>query len=335
MHARADAVRWGILGAARIAVKHVIPAIETSGHSRIEAVASRDRAAAERVAAQFGIPRACGSYEALLADPKIDAVYIPLPNHLHVPWSLRAIDAGKHVLCEKPIGLTAAEASRLAAAASRSSRLKVMEAFMYRFHPQWQRARELVSEGAIGNVRAIHTWFSYFNVDPTNVRNMKDIGGGALMDIGCYGISVARFITGREPRRVSAISDIDPTFGTDRLTTAILDFGDAIGSFTSATQLGRHQRVDIGGSDGTIEIEIPFNPPIDRRCTIVLRRGDRVEPIALERANQYERQFAAFSCAVLADQPVPTPLADAVANMHVIDAIRESAASNRWVNLTC
>jgi len=335
MHARADAVRWGILGAARIAVKHVIPAIETSGHSRIEAVASRDRAAAERVAAQFGIPRACGSYEALLADPKIDAVYIPLPNHLHVPWSLRAIDAGKHVLCEKPIGLTAAEASRLADAASRSSRLKVMEAFMYRFHPQWQRARELVSEGAIGNVRAIHTWFSYFNVDPTNVRNMKDIGGGALMDIGCYGISVARFITGREPRRVSAISDIDPTFGTDRLTTAILDFGDAIGSFTSATQLGRHQRVDIGGSDGTIEIEIPFNPPIDRRCTIVLRRGDRVEPIALERANQYERQFAAFSCAVLADQPVPTPLADAVANMQVIDAIRESAASNRWVNLTC
>jgi len=335
MHATADAVRWGILGAARIAVKHVIPAIEASGHSRIEAVASRDRAAAERVAAQFGIPRACGSYEALLVDPKIDAVYIPLPNHLHVPWSLRAIDAGKHVLCEKPIGLTAAEASRLAAAASRSSRLKVMEAFMYRFHPQWQRARELVSEGAIGNVRAIHTWFSYFNVDPTNVRNMKDIGGGALMDIGCYGISVARFITGREPRRVSAISDIDPTFGTDRLTTAILDFGDAIGSFTSATQIGRHQHVDIGGSDGTIEIEIPFNPPIDRRCTIVLRRGDRVEPIALERANQYERQFAAFSCAVLADQPVPTPLADAVANMQVIDAIRESAASNRWVNLTC
>jgi len=335
MHATADAVRWGILGAARIAVKHVIPAIETSGHSRIEAVASRDRAAAERVAAQFGIPRACGSYEALLADPNIDAVYIPLPNHLHVPWSLRAIDAGKHVLCEKTIGLTAAEASRLADAALRSSRLKVMEAFMYRFHTQWQRARELVSEGAIGNVRAIHTWFSYFNVDPTNVRNMKDIGGGALMDIGCYGISVARFITGREPRRVSAISDIDPTFGTDRLTTAILDFGDAIGSFTSATQLGRHQRVDIGGSDGTIEIEIPFNPPIDRRCTIVLRRGDRVEPIALERANQYERQFAAFSCAVLADQPVPTPLADAVANMQVIDAIRESAASNRWVNLTC
>src|SRR5436190_3046828 len=326
-------VRWGVLGAARIAVRHVIPAIQTCGRGRVEAVASRDIAAAQRAAAQFDIGRAYGSYEALVSDPDIDAVYIPLPNHLHVPWSLRAIEAGKHVLCEKPIGLTAAEAMQLADRAARSPRLKVMEAFMYRFHPQWQRARELAASGAIGQVLAIHTWFSYFNVDPQNVRNMKDIGGGALMDIGCYGISVARFITGREPRRVSAISDMDPSFGTDRLTTAVLDFGDAVGSFTCSTQLGRHQRVDIGGAEGIIEIEIPFNPPIDRRCTIVLRQGDRVEPIALERANQFERQFAAFSSAVIADEPVPTPLADAVANMRVIDAIRESAASNRWVDL--
>src|SRR5439155_3016087 len=232
--------------------------------------------------------------EDLFADPEIDAIYIPLPNHLPLPWSLRAIDAGKHVLCEKPIGLTASEAQRLADAASRKPRLKVMEAFMYRFHPQWRRAHALVAEGAIGEVNAVQTWFSYFNVDPLNVRNMKDAGGGALMDIGCYGVSVARFITGREPRRVTAVSDVDPRFGTDRLTAAILDFGDAVAAFTCATHLARHQRVDIGGSDGTIEIEAPFNPPIDRRCTIVLRRGDRVEPIPLERANHYEQQIDAF-----------------------------------------
>jgi predicted dehydrogenase len=332
MAAQAE-VRWGVLGAARIAVRQLIPAIQTCGRGRVDAIASRDIAEAKRVASQFAIGRAYGSYEALVNDEAIDAVYIPLPNHLHVPWSLRAIEAGKHVLCEKPIGLTAAEARQLADAAARSPRLKVMEAFMYRFHPQWQRARELAAGGAIGEIRAIHTWFSYFNVDPQNVRNMKDIGGGALMDIGCYGVSVARFITGREPHRVTAVSDMDPAFGTDRLTSGVLDFGDAVGSFTCATQLGRHQRVDIGGSEGTIEIEVPFNPPIDRRCTIVLRQGDRVEPIALERANQFEREVAAFACAIEADQPVPTPLSDAVANMQVLDAVRESATTRRWVEL--
>ena len=321
------------MGAAQIAVKHVIPAIQTAGHSRVEAIGSRDRATAQRVGSQFGIDRAYGSYEDLLADPDVDAIYIPLPNHLHLPWSLRTIEAGKHVLCEKPIGLTAADAERLADAASRNPRLKVMEAFMYLFHPQWRRARALVAEGAIGEVHAVQTWFSYFNDDPLNVRNMKDAGGGALMDIGCYGVSVARFITGREPRRATAVSQMDPRFGTDRLTAATLDFGDAVAAFTCATQLARHQRVDIGGSNGTIEIEAPFNPPIDRRCTIVLRRGDRVEPIPLERANHYEQQIDAFSSAILADQAVPTPLSDAVANMRVIDAVRDSAAAGGWVDV--
>jgi len=321
------------MGAAQIAVKHVIPAIQTAGHSRVEAIGSRDRATAQRVGSQFGIDRAYGSYEDLLADPDVDAIYIPLPNHLHLPWSLRTIEAGKHVLCEKPIGLTAADAERLADATSRNPRLKVMEAFMYLFHPQWRRARALVAEGAIGEVHAVQTWFSYFNDDPLNVRNMKDAGGGALMDIGCYGVSVARFITGREPRRATAVSQMDPRFGTDRLTAATLDFGDAVAAFTCATQLARHQRVDIGGSNGTIEIEAPFNPPIDRRCTIVLRRGDRVEPIPLERANHYEQQIDAFSSAILADQAVPTPLSDAVANMRVIDAVRDSAAAGGWVDV--
>jgi predicted dehydrogenase len=326
-------LRWGILGAARIAVKFVIPAIQTSTRGVVHAIASRDLSAAQGVASQFGVARAYGSYEQLLADAGIDAVYIPLPNHLHVPWSLKAIDAGKHVLCEKPVALTAAEAGTLVDAAARNGRLAVMEAFMYRYHPQWQRARALVAEGAIGEPRAVQTWFSYFNDDPRNVRNQKDAGGGGLMDIGCYGISAARFILGREPRRVSALSDVDPQFGVDRLTSAILDFGGAVGAFTCATQLARHQRVDIGGTGGSIEIEVPFNPPIDRRCTIVLRRGDRVEPLAVEQANHYERQVTAFARAVLDGEDSLIPLTDAVANMSVIDAVRESARTGRWVDV--
>jgi len=326
-------LRCGVLGAAWIAVKFVLPAIQTSTRGVVQAVASRDLAAAKGVASQFGIARAHGSYEDLLADPGIDAVYIPLPNHLHLPWSLKTIDAGKHVLCEKPVALTAKDARTLADAASRARPLKVMEAFMYRYHPQWQRARSLVAEGAIGEPRAVQTWFSYFNNDPRNVRNQKEAGGGGLMDIGCYGISAARFILGREPRRVSAVSELDPQFGVDRLTSAILDFGDAVGTFTCATQIARHQRVDIGGTEGALEIEVPFNPPIDRRCTIVLRRGDRVEPIAVEQANHYERQAAAFACAVLEGEDSLIPLTDAVANMCAIDAVRESARTGRWVDV--
>jgi predicted dehydrogenase len=330
----AAAVRWGIMGAARIAVKHVIPAIQNAG-SAVRAIASRDPVRAQPVAAQFGIERVHGSYDDLLADEKVDAVYIPLPNHLHVAWSIRALEAGKHVLCEKPIGLTAAEAQTLTKAASQHGRLKVMEAFMYRLHPQWRRARAIVADGGIGQVRAIHTWFSYVNTDPLNVRNIKAAGGGALMDIGCYGISAARFMTGGEPRRVSAVWDIDPRFATDRLVSATLDFGDAYATFTCATQLARYQRVDICGTEGTLEIEVPFNPPIDRRCTIVLRRSDRVEPIALERANHYEEQVRAFACAIAAGTDVPVPLADSIANMQVIDAVRASADRRQWVDVPC
>ena len=327
-----DRVRWGILGVAGIATRQVIPAMLQGRYTAIHAVASRDHAKAVAAANQFGIPRAYGSYDELLADQHVDAVYIPLPNQLHVPWSLRAIDAGKHVLCEKPIGLNTAEAVQLVSAAGRHPRLKVMEAFMYRLHPQWQRAKTLVADGAIGPVRAVHTWFSYFNVDPQNVRNIKEWGGGALMDIGCYGISVARFLAG-EPRRVSARMDFDPRFGTDRVTSAILDCGDAAGTFTCATQIARRQRVDIGGADGTIEIEIPFNAPIDRPCRIFLQRGQQVEPITFDVCNQYTIQGDAFSVAILRDTDVPTSLDDAVANMRVIDAIVESAARSTWVDV--
>jgi predicted dehydrogenase len=324
-------VRWGVLGTASIGTRQVIPAMQLGRYSSVAAIASRDLAKARAVAAQFGIPQAHGSYDALLADPGVDAVYIPLPNHLHVPWSVRALDAGKHVLCEKPIGLNSTEAETLAAASARHPRLKVMEAFMYRFHPQWQRARQLAADRAIGDVRAIHTWFAYFNADAQNIRNKKDLGGGALMDIGCYAVSLARFIFGREPRRVAGVSEHDPSFGTDRLTSAIMDFDGAIATFTCATQLPRHQRVDIVGTEGRIEIEIPFNAPADRPCRLWLHRGSEAEDVLFEPSNQYTIQGDLFSRAILEDTGVPTPLDDAVANMRTLDAVKESAEGGGWV----
>jgi len=327
-------VRWGVVGTAGIARHQVIPAMQQGHHTKVTAIASRDLKKARDAAAQLGIETAHGSYEDLLADPGVDAVYIPLPNHLHVPWSLKALDAGKHVLCEKPIGMDAADAARLAAAASKHPRLKVMEAFMYRFHSQWQRARELVQERAIGEVKAIHTWFSYFNDDPKNVRNKVDCGGGALMDIGCYGVSVARFIFEREPRQATAVSDRDPNFQTDRLTSAAMDFGGATATFTCATQLTRHQRVEIVGTSGRIEIELPFNPPADRRSRIWVYRGVDGERVDFDLCNQYTRQGDLFSAAILGSTGVPTPLADAVANMRAMDAVRQSAARGAAISIS-
>jgi predicted dehydrogenase len=325
-------VRWGILSTAGIGTRQVISAMQRGRHSRVDAIASRDRAKADAVAAQFGIGRSHGSYDDLLADPDVDAVYIPLPNHLHVPWSLRALDAGKHVLCEKPIGLNRAEAETLARAASQHPRLKVMEAFMYRFHPQWSRARELAAGGAIGDVRAMQTWITYFNNDAGNIRNIKACGGGALMDIGCYAISFARFIVGREPARVIGVSERDRQFGTDRLTSAIMDFDGPVATFTCATQLARYQRVEIVGTDGRIEIEIPVNAPADRPSQIWFHQGAKIEEIAFEVCNQYTIQGDMFALAVLDNAPVPTPLDDAVANMRAIDAIRQSAeGGGGWV----
>jgi len=326
-------VRWGVLGTANIGVKKVIPAMQQGRHVEMAGIASRDRARAERVAGQLGIPKAYGSYETLLADPEIDAVYIPLPNHLHVPWSIKALEAGKHVLCEKPIGLSAAEGQKLLDVASRYPRQKIMEAFMYRHHPQWQRARQIVTAGEIGAVRTIHVFFSYHNVNPKNIRNMAEIGGGGMMDIGCYCISQARFIFGAEPARVCGILEYDPAFRTDRLASGILDFGDRTATFTCSTQLTPYQRVNIFGTEGQIEIEIPFNAPPDRPCRMWRQRGDAVEEIVLEICNQYTIQGDLFSLAVLNDTAVPTPLTDAVANMRAIEAIIESGKRRAWVAL--
>lgn len=323
-------LRWGILSTALIGTAKVIPAMQVGEYCRIDAIASRDPARAQAVARELGIPRAHGAYEALLADPEIEAVYIPLPNHMHVPWSIRALEAGKHVLCEKPIGLSAAEARQLLAAAQRHPHLKVMEAFMYRLHPQWQRARQLVMEGAIGELRTIQTFFSYYLTDPTNVRNVADWGGGGLMDIGCYCVSLARFIFDAEPQRVCGIVEYDPVMKVDRLASGILDFGRGTATFTCATQLTPYQRVNVCGTEGRVEIEIPFNAPVDRPCRIWHQRGDDVEEILLPTTNQYTVQGDRFSLAVLNDTPAPTPLEDAVANMEVIEAIVRSAERGAW-----
>jgi predicted dehydrogenase len=299
----------------------------------VTAIASRSQESARAAADSLSIPKAYGSYEELLADPEVDAIYNPLPNHLHVHWSIRAIEAGKHVLCEKPIGLDAAEAQQLIDAAARRPQLKVMEAFMYRHHPQWQRARELLRSGDIGQLVTIQSIFSYFNRDPGNVRNMADIGGGGLMDIGCYNISLSRFIFDDEPRRVCGLVAYDPEFGTDRLASGMLDFAGGSATFTCSMQMSGYQRVHIFGTEGRIEIEIPFNAPPDQPTRLWLQRGGDVEEISFPVCDQYTIQGDLMARAILDDTPVPTPIGDALANMRVIDAIVASGKSGGWVSL--
>jgi predicted dehydrogenase len=326
-------VRWGVLSSANIGMKKVLPAMQQGERCEIVAIASRDAATAQVAASQLGIAKAYGTYEALLADPEIDAIYNPLPNHLHVPWSIKALQAGKHVLCEKPIGLSAAEAQELVAVAAQHPHLKVMEAFMYRFHPQWQRAREVVASGGVGELKTIQSFFSYYNDDPTNIRNRADVGGGGLMDIGCYNISLSRFIFDAEPTRVLGIIEHDPQFGTDRLTSGILDFGRGTATFTCATQLSPYQRAHIHGTEGRVEVEIPVNAPPDQPCRIWHQHGGAIEEITFETVDQYMLQGDRFAAAILDDTPVPTPLADAVANMRVIEALVTSARGDAWVPL--
>jgi predicted dehydrogenase len=324
-------VRWGVLSTANIGVGTVIPAMRQCQFGELSAIASRDALAAEKVARQFGFAKWYGSYEALLADPEIDAIYNPLPNHLHVPWSIKALEAGKHVLCEKPIAPTEAEARPLFDAARQHPRLKVMEAFMYRFHPQWQRTRELVRGGELGELRTIQVFFSYFLDDPNNIRNRAEIGGGALLDIGCYPVSVARFLFDAEPHRVFAVAEEDPRFHTDRLISGTLDFGVGTATFTCGTQLAPHQRVTVVGTKALVEIEIPFNAPADRPCRIWLQRDGAREEISFPASNQYTLQADGFARAILDDGAVPTPVEDALANMHVIDALRRSAERGTWI----
>ena len=322
-------LRWGVLGVSKIATEKVIPAMQRGQWSTVAAIASRDRAKADAAAAKLGIATAYGSYEALLADPQIDAVYIPLPNHLHAPWTLHAADAGKHVLCEKPIALNAAEARQLVEVRDRTG-VQIQEAFMVRNHPQWLKARELVREGQIGDLRSMLWHFSYFNAAPSNIRNIAEFGGGGLMDIGCYLINTGRFIFDREPDRVMGLFDRDPAFRTDRMTSLLLDFGAGHLAGTCSTQMLPYQRAHIFGTRGRIEIEIPVNAPPDRPSRIFVDRGTGVDAIELPICDQYTLQGDLFSRAILDGRPAPVPLEDAVANMACIDAAFRSAETGRW-----
>jgi len=324
-------IRWGILSTAKIATQAVIPAMQAGQYTRVTAIASRSLGKAQGAARDLGIEKAYGSYAELLRDPEIEAVYIPLPNHLHVPWSIKALQAGKHVLCEKPIGLDAEEAARLLEASRDHPGLKVMEAFMYRHHPQWQKAQQLVRAGEIGEVRTIQSFFSYYNVDPDDIRNQADIGGGGLMDIGCYCISLSRFIFDAEPDRVLGKIVFDPGFKIDRRTSAVLDFNPGTATFTCGTQLAPYQHVDLVGDEGRIEIFRPFNPPAGGATRLALFQGGESREIVLGPADHYTIQGDLLSRAILEDTPVPTPLEDALANMRVIDDLRLSAEKGTWV----
>jgi len=326
-------VRWGILSSAKIAVEKVIPALQNCDNGTVTALASRSLETAKSVSASMGIPTAHGSYEALLEDPAVDAIYIPLPNHLHVPWAQRAIESGKHVLCEKPVGLSVAEAEALQETARRYPQVKVMEAFMYRFHPQWQKALALVTSGAIGELRTIQTFFSYFNLDPDNVRHAPEMGGGGLMDIGCYPVSQARYLFQREPQRIFATMDIDKNFQVDRDVSAIMDFGDATASFTCSMQMSPFQRTQIAGTTGRIEIDIPVNTAPDKPARLNVVADDRSELIELPVCDQYTLQGSAFAEAIINDTEVPTPLQDAINNMKVLEAAVHSHELGSWVSL--
>ncbi len=320
-----DKVRWGVLGTAKIALTKVIPAMQLSPWCEIVAIASRDFAKADESAERLNIPKAYGSYEELLADNSIEAIYNPLPNHLHVPWTIKAAEARKHVLCEKPIALNAAEARTLIDVRDRTG-VRIQEAFMVRTHPQWLETRRLIHSGQIGSLRSIIGFFSYFNPDPTNIRNQLELGGGALMDIGCYPITISRFMYETEPRRVLGLIERDAENGTDTLTTAVLDFPNGHSTFTCSTRLAPYQRMIFHGTEGRIEVLIPFNAPHDHPTQIMLND----ETIEFPICDQYEIQGTLFSRAIRENREQEIPLEDAINNMNVIDAVFRSATTNQW-----
>jgi len=327
-------IRWGVLSTANIGLKKVIPAMQLGRLTRVTAIASRDLAKAQTAGAALGIPTAHGSYEELLADPDVDAIYNPLPNHLHLPWTINAAEAGKHVLCEKPLTLTAADAQSLLAVRARTG-VKIGEAFMVNCHPQWLRLRELLDEGRIGQLRSVTGLFSYFNINPDNIRNKTEAGGGALMDIGCYLIHAARSAFATEPTCVVALIDRDPEMRTDRLTSAILDFPGGHASFTCSTQLIPYQRIHFLGTRGRIELEIPFNAPPDHPTRLFIDTtgdlsGSGIVTEVFPVCDQYTLQGDAFSKAILDDTEVPVPIEDAIGNMAAIEAIFKSGRSGQW-----
>ena len=323
------ALRWGIVSTANIGTGKVIPGIQKADRCEVLAIASREIEVARSAAERLAIPKPYGSYEDLLADPDVDAVYIPLPNHLHAEWTIAAARAGKHVLCEKPLAMNAVEAQTMVDACSAAG-VRLMEAFMYRLHPSWLAVREVVASGRIGRLRAVQSWFSYFNDDPANIRNIAEFGGGALMDVGCYSVNLSRMLFGGEPDRVEASVTRDADSRVDVLTSAILGFGDDVATFTCSTRTEPDQRVHVYGTQGRISIGIPFNIPPDLPTKVFVTSGGdapvspATETLTFEPADQYTIQAERFARAVLDDEPVPIPPEDAVANMRVIEAIVEA-----------
>lgn len=324
-------LRWGVLSTASIAREKWIPGVRSGRRGEVVAIGSRDAHLAHRVASELGIPRAHDSYEALLADPEVDAVYIPLPNHLHLPWAVAAAEAGKHVLCEKPLALSALDAERIVAAAEGAGVI-LMEAFMYRLHPSWVAVRDLVAGGRIGRLQAVQSWFSYYNDDAGNIRNIRDAGGGALMDIGCYSINLSRMLFAAEPDRVQATMVRDPAMGVDTVTSGLLAFpGGGVATFACSIRAEPDQRVHIYGTEGHISIGIPFNIPPDRPTHVFVTHGGEppvapsTERLTFETADPYAVEADAFASAVLDGDAAPIPPGDAVANMRVIERVVEAA----------
>ena len=329
-------LNWGVLGAAKIAIEKVIPAMAGSEQYQVLGIASRSLEKAQTAAKRLGIAKAYGSYEELIADPDIHIIYNPLPNHLHVEYTLKCIEAGKHVLCEKPIALKTADVERLMAARDKAG-VKVGEAFMIKTHPQWLKAREFVQHGLLGKMKLIQGCFSYFNNNPDNIRNIEAYGGGALWDVGCYPVTTSRFVLGEEPLRVVALIDKDPAFGTDTLATVMMEFPSCHAQFSVSTQMVPYQRMHFMGEKKELEIQIPFNAPKDRECVIRINPGDmfleQLDHLSFPLCDQYRIQADAFTRAVQDNTEVPVPLEDSLGNTRVLEAIFRSAETGGWVQV--
>jgi len=326
-------LKWGILSSAQIGMNKVIPGIQKSSNGTVHAIASRNASRAAEAAAEAGIPVSCGSYEELLADPEIEALYIPLPNHLHREWCIRAMEAGKHVLCEKPLAMDAAEVREMIKVRNRTGRI-LSEAFMVRHHPQWLRAREIVRGGDLGELRQIQGFFSYNNIDEGNIRNIPEYGGGGLMDIGCYPVTMSRFIYGEEPLRVAAVMERDPRMRIDRLTSAVMEFSGGQAAFTCSTQLVPYQRMNLLGTAGRLEVEIPFNAPADKPCRVFMARGEfyqeETELLEFPVCDQYSLQAESFVRTIRGEEELVVPPEDSLKNMKVMEAIFRAGKSGKW-----
>ena len=331
-----EKIKWGVLSTAKIGLKQVIPAIQAGEWGEVTAIASRSPDKAKVAASSLGIEKAYASYEELLADPDLDCIYNPLPNKLHMEWTVKAMEAGKHVLCEKPIGLSVAEVEKMIEVRDKSG-VKAGEAFMVKSNPQWIETRERVRRGEVGEPRLIQGMFSYFNTDPSNIRNIPDLGGGGMWDIGCYCSTCSRYIFEEEPTRLVSILEFDPQMGTDRLGSVILEFPSGQAIFSASTQLVPYQRMHVFGTLGHLEVKIPFNAPNDRECTVAQDRGsillDEITTHAYPVADQYTLMSDAFSRAIVSDGEVPVSLEDALNNTKVLCAIFDSAKSGQWVNV--